>query len=220
MRPDPIVLLRRMLTDEDAALSLARRARRRRWAVFAATFPRLREMRVVDLGGTPSSWLSSGLQPAELVLLNVVEQESPLPWMTVVHGDACRLPRELASESFDLVYSNSVIDQVGGHARREEFAASAHSLAPRHWIQTAYRYFPLDPYWLFPGFASLPLGARVALTRTWRLSQQWRPDRDEALRLVLGVELMTELELRYYFPHAEVLRERVAGLTKSLVAVR
>ncbi len=67
--------------------------------MFAATFPRLREMRVVDLGGTPSSWLSSGLQPAELVLLNVVEQESPEPWMTVVRGDACRLPHELASES-------------------------------------------------------------------------------------------------------------------------
>jgi hypothetical protein len=41
----------------------------------------------------------------------------------------------------------------------------------------------------------------------------------EAVRWSLATELVSETELRHYFPGSEVWRERVLGMTKSLVAI-
>lgn len=63
---------------------------------------------------------------------------------------------------FDLVYSNSVIEHVGGHARSCDFAGMVKTLARRHWgVQTPYRYFSIEPHWLFPGLQFLPQSARA-----------------------------------------------------------
>ena len=86
-----------------------------------------------------------------------------------VVGDACSLPAELRGERFDLVYSNSVLEHVGGHDRRLAFAASVHELGDAHWIQTPYRYFPVEPHWLCPGLQLLPVRARAEVTLRWPL---------------------------------------------------
>ena len=184
-------------------------------------FPDLAEMRVLDLGGTADSWLQGAMRPAEVVLLNVrPSADASVSWLRALQGDACSPPRTVRDEHFDLVYSNSVIDQVGGHERRIRFAETVHSLAPRHWVQTAYRYFPLDAYYLLPGFASLPLASRGALARRWPLGPSSNPDYRSALAGALGIELLTVTHMRHYFPGSALLRERFLGMTKSLIAAR
>ncbi len=37
------------------------------------------------------------------------------------------------------------------------------------WVQTPYRYFPIEPHWIFPGFQFLPLSARTEISRRWPL---------------------------------------------------
>lgn len=41
-----------------------------------------------------------------------------------------------------------------------------------------------------------------------------------ALRSALSIELFSATEMQFLFPESEILRERVGGVTKSLVAVR
>lgn len=209
------------LADPDSRRSLSAWARRRRWAEFSRRFPEFAEMRVLDLGGTASFWQAAPVRPASLVLLNLFDQG--LPWdagARVQIGDACSPPRELARERFDLVVSNSVIGQVGGHARREKFAETVHRLGTHHWIQTPYRYFPIDPVFLFPGFTVLPFRLRVAISRGWPIGHRRAPSHSIAVDHVLSIEFLTKGELSHYFPDSDIWRERVAGLTKSLVAVR
>jgi hypothetical protein len=54
--------------------------------------------------------------------------------------------------------------------------------------------------------------------RHWYPARINYPGRGGELETVLEVELLSIVELQYYFPDAEVLRERFAGLTKSLIA--
>jgi hypothetical protein len=212
--------------------SVAARARRRRYARLLARFPDLAEMRVLDLGGEVHTWLGQSTRPTEVVLLNIPwqaqEQEQSLAgrpeaeWISAVGGDACDPPSQLLEKRFDLVYSNSVIEHVGGHQRREAFARSVHALAERRWIQTPNRYFPIEPHWLFPGFQFLPASARVRASRRWPLGHYWHrrhlPESDRVSD-VLRVELLSAAQLTFYFPTSEIVRERALGLTKSLIAV-
>jgi hypothetical protein len=200
--------------------SLGDRSRTRRWETFQRLFPDVAGLRVVDLGGTPATWLRAPVRPKHVVVVNLAELDDPgEPWLTVEHGDACALPERLFEQPFDIVFSNSLIEHVGGHARRQDLADAVHRLAPRHWVQTPYRYFPVEPHWLFPGMQFLPLRARAFIARVWPLAHT-RASREAATRVALGTELVSLTELRYYFPGSEIVRERFGPLVKSIVAVR
>lgn len=178
-------------------------------------------MRVLDLGGDARAWRLAPVRPLQVVLVNTFAQDDlEDDWLRAVTGDACELPPAVRAEHFDLVYSNSVLEHVGGHWRRTRFAEEVHGAAPHHWIQTPYRYFPLEPHWLFPGFQLLPVRLRAEITRRWPIGNyQTVRGLDEAVSFTLRTEMVSETELRHYFPSSEVWRERVLGLTKSLVAI-
>ncbi|MCW2941173.1 MAG: hypothetical protein JWN00_4158 [Actinomycetia bacterium] len=205
----------------DAPNSWGARFRQRRWNWLRETFPDLEEMSVIDLGGTAESWLRAPVRPASVHAVNLEEQPTDLPgWLRADYGDACALPDRILSNTYDLVLSNSVIEHVGGHARREQFAAAVHALADRHWVQTPYRYFPIEPHWVCPGFQFLPLAARARVAQYWPLVHTRPVDRLDALRTAISVELASRTEMKLYFPDSRIRSERIAGLTKSLIAVK
>jgi len=112
-------------------------------------------------------WLRAPFRPATIHIVNLQAPPSEVPaWMRVDQGDACALSDAIASGKYDLVFSNSVLEHVGGHAQRARFADNVHALSTRHWVQTPYRYFPVEPHWLSQGFQFLPLSARAEWARS------------------------------------------------------
>lgn len=211
--------LRRALADPLSPHSLSARSRRKRWDTFAECFPDLASMKVLDLGGVLASWGPARVMPANLTMVNLFPQDSNSGTVEAIEGDACKLPSALRKQRFDLVFSNSVIEHVGGHDRREGFAESVLSMADHHWVQTPYRYFPIEPHWVFPGFQFLPLRGKVAVTRHWPLGRHTSVQ-DEAVDAAMTVELLDVTAMRHYFPGSEIRHERLGGVTKSLVAIR
>ena len=211
--------IRERVVDRDDSWGGRRRARRWDWLV--REFPDLERMSVLDLGGDAGTWMQSRLHPASVHVVNIDTPPAEVPaWITVDTGDACALPAAIASRRYDLVFSNSVIEHVGGHERRLRFAESVHALAPMHWVQTPYRYFPVEPHWVAPGMQFLPVRARAALARRWPLAHVRSADLRDALTGVLWTELLDRSQMRYYFPDSVLLSERLAGLTKSLIVVK
>jgi hypothetical protein len=200
--------------------SLGARSRARRWGLFTSLFPHLEDMSVVDLGGTVETWLRAPVRPRQVLVLNLEDQPAETPdWITTAKADVCRLPDSLR-DRHDLAFSNAVIEHVGGHLKRVDFANTVRELADRHWVQTPYRYFPVEPHYLFPAFQFLPLTLRARLLRRWPLVHTPPSDRTGALAAALDVELLSRTDMRYLFPESRLIAERLAGITKSLVAVR
>ena len=105
-------------------------------------------------------------------------------------------------------------------SRQFDHATGVLDLAPRHWIQTAYRYFPIDAYTLFPLQQCLPLHTRAFVTRHWPLGHRHTADWRESVLDNLRMESLSATALRAYFPDSEIVRERWCGLTKSLIAMK
>lgn len=210
--------VRRRIADPTNKQSLGSRMRARRWERLYEHFPDLADMRVLDLGGTVDHWRGLPVRPSHLTIVNVHGQSCDDPAVEVLVDDACAIEEVVADRQFDLVYTNSVIEHVGGHARRIRFAENVRSLAPRHWVQTPYRYFPIEPHWLFPGFQFLPVSQRVWITERWPLGFNQQKG-EEALAEVLNTELIDRTEMRYLFPDSELFFERVAGVPKSMISV-
>jgi len=204
--------------DPDRSGSLTHRCRQQRNEEFKRRFPDLADMRVLDLGGTTVSWRVAGLRAAHVTIVNLDPAEDPgEPWMEVIQGDGC----VGGFGKFDLAFSNSVLEHVGGHARRQQFADVIQESAPAYWVQTPYRYFPIEPHWLFPGFQFLPFAARVAITKHWNIGHNPAlADNAAAAALVASTELVSATEIRAYFPNSTIWFERFGGFPKSIVAYK
>jgi hypothetical protein len=177
-------------------------------------------MRVLDLGGTPESWQLAPVAPRAVTTVNLMPAESLTSGVAAIQADACDLPSSVANDHFDLVFSNSLLEHVGGHVRRQRLADNIHSLADRHWVQTPYRYFPIEPHWLVPGMQWLPYEARIRVSMHWNRGHIRTHTREEAREQVDEIELIGISQMRGYFPSSVFWYERFAGLIKSLVAIQ
>jgi hypothetical protein len=225
----------RRLADVDAAASFSNRRRTRRFEAFARLVDDLprqpsRPLRILDVGGRSAFWEQRGWAGREDVHVVIVNLESELAACETEHtgydnielhaGDATNLS-EFPDGSFDLAFSNSVIEHLQTFERQAAMAAEVLRLAPRYWVQTPNFWFPIEPHFLTPGWHWLPVSVRVALLRRRRWG--WRgpcPDPNEARELVREVRLMRATELRRLFPGAELRRERIGPFVKSFMAVR
>lgn len=181
-----------------------------------------RPFRILDVGGRQQYWdvvAPEGLAGISVVLLNVERQDVTRSGFELVEGDARSLAR-FADRSFELVFSNSVIEHVGERADQRAMAAEIQRVGQRYYVQTPNRGFPVEPHFLVPGFQFLPVSVRVALLTRFRLGWHERvPDPDEARRVVESVRLLSAHELVALFPGCTLHRETLAGLTKSLIVV-
>ena len=211
--------IRSLFVNKEA--SLAGRMRLRRWEIVRAHFPDLSAMKVLDLGGTMDWWVRSPVLPKHVTVVNLeIDEGSEAPWLTTVQGDACRPDSILDGQSFDLVFSNSLIEHVGGHGARVALANVIRSLAPRYFVQTPYRYFPVEPHWVFPGMQFLPVPVRRYIAPRWPLGHTRGWDPKQAFDQVLSTELIGATEMRTYFPDGQLIWERFLGLPKSMIVVR
>jgi hypothetical protein len=210
--------LRRQLVDSPS--SIGGRFRSQRWSMLASAFPDIQSMSVIDLGGRADAWRWAPVRPGHVHVVNLETPDpSPPEWMEVDQGNACELPSTIRSRRYDLVFSNSVLEHVGGHRQRVAFAESVHALSDRHWVQTPYRYFPIEPHWLFPWFQHLPVALRILISQHWPLLHTPSKEYSAAAQAVLSVELLSKTEMKYYFPGSTIVSERIGPVSKSLIAI-
>lgn len=216
-------LFHHYIADNRNPASLASRMRRRRFALFRALLEQPpRAQRILDVGGTVGFWEAmQALSPdVSVTLLNLQPSSQALPpGFHAVSGDA-RAMREFRDGEFDLVFSNSVIEHVGTLDDQLRMADEVRRVGKRYFVQTPNRYFPIEPHFLLPYFQFYPRTLQVELTRHFALGWYAKiPNRERALAHVQGHRLLSEREMQRLFPDAQIHRERIAGLTKSLLAI-
>jgi hypothetical protein len=153
-----------------------------------------------------------------LTLLNRTAARIDTPGVAVVAGDA-RDMSEFPDASFDVVFSNSVVEHVGSFADQAAIAGEVQRVGRRFFLQTPNRFLPVEPHFLVPGFQFLPIRSRAWLHGCCDLGWMKRAGSYEAaLQEVGDLRLLTPTELKSLFPSAQIWLERFFGLPESYVA--
>lgn len=131
-----------------------------------------RPVRILDVGGTEQFWantLPSDFSGLSITLLNTRREETSgtLPIASEA-GDGRDLSR-YATHEFDFCFSNSVIEHLGTLADQCRMAAEIRRVGKGYFVQTPYRYFPIEAHFHVPGWAQMPLSIRTALHRRFDL---------------------------------------------------
>lgn len=209
------------IADNREEDSLAVQFRRKRSAFFSSLLSKLeRPVHILDIGGTESYWKTTGMVSEEgifITLLNLSLNEVSLPNAESVKGDARDLQYE--DGKFDVVFSNSVIEHVGGPADQMKMAGEVRRVGKRYFIQTPNKFFPLEPHFLFPFYQFLPVPVQVSLLRNFDLGWFKRtPEPEKAREIVESIRLLGKRHFRELFPNARIYEEKILWLTKSFVA--
>jgi hypothetical protein len=137
----------------------------------------------------------------------------------MVVGDATRLPFE--DNSFDIVFSNSVIEHVYTAANQVLFANESRRVAKSYWVQTPAKEFFFEPHFLVPIVHWCSKEVQKPLLRHLvRWGWQGRPDEATLDKMVAELRLLTHKEFGALYPDGEIWTERFLGWPKSYTAVR
>jgi SAM-dependent methyltransferase len=182
-------------------------------------------MQIPDIGGYPWFWTESETAMSfRITVLNTkfppAAQDYRKAGIELVLGDATAL--DYADGAFDIVFSNSVVEHVGGFEKQVTFAKEVRRMGRGYWILTPAREFPIGPHLLAPFIHWLPRRMHspwlVRHCTGWGVMQ--RPSKNEIQTILSEVRLLSGSEVRRLFPDATVFTERFFGLPKSYVAYR
>jgi SAM-dependent methyltransferase len=196
--------------------------RRRKLALFMERIRPGPQTRVVDVGvgdtgfGTEPGVASShnffeALYPwperitavSDVPLPNFAQE---FPTITTVTASGTDLPFE--DDAFDVAFSNAVVEHVGGRDEQRRFVAELCRVAPRVFLSTPNRWFPLETHTLVPFVHWLPrpVAGRIfgALGK-----DGWK-----------RVDLLTKRELLELFPPSVEARVIESRITISVAATR
>lgn len=211
----------RTLGDISDPTSLSNTLRDRRFRLFdRLTAPLSRPLHIIDIGGTTSFWERrgwAGHRDVRITLVNLAKQARRYPNIDSVVGDARDL-HEFDDKSFDVAFSNSVIEHLSSFDNERLMANEVQRVARAHWVQTPNFWFPIEPHFHFVGWQWLPRTLRIEMLRRRRCG--WRgpcPDREEACKLVDEIRLLRQRELAELFPRSTIRAERICGLAKSWI---
>ena len=196
--------------------------RTRRLEFFVSKYPNLSMLSVLDVGGTPSMWEilkeSFGLVPKRIVLLNKYHQKGSNFNYEFVLGDARQLP--YSDKSFDLVFSNSVIEHVGSEEDQFKFARECERVGKEIYIQTPNHWFPVEPHILtfFVHWLPRPLYKKLSFLSVMFIVQFLRiKAKVNVSQWVDNTKLLSRKQLRKLFSNRIIIEERVCGLIKSFI---
>ena len=150
------------------------RSRRRKFGLFMETMAPTAETTVLDVGVDDFAFGELSVNEGSCGTLNFFEEMYPWPARLTARRPARgrALPRELPRRratfradalelpfedgSFDIVFSNAVIEHVGGEEEQRRFVAEALRVGRRAFITTPNRWFPVEVHTRLPLVHWLP----------------------------------------------------------------
>ena len=159
----------------------------------------------------------SGFAPAPTPIDHIPDGA---PEIHTLQGDARQLAME--NQSYDIVFSNSVIEHVGDFQDQIKFAKEARRVGKRLWIQTPARSCPIEPHYLGPFIHWFPQSWHVPLARWASIRGLTKSASIEELSdIASNTRLLNKHEFESLFPDCDILTEKLLFIfPKSYIAIR
>jgi SAM-dependent methyltransferase len=185
---------------------------------FSNIFSLTNQTRIIDVGGYKFNWSLIEEEPSVL-LVNLEDEQWVDGRFKKVKGDGRRL--EYGNNSFDIAYSNSVIEHVGDWQDQIAFANEIRRVAPCYYVQTPNKWFFIEPHLIAPFIHWLPKSVMKKLIPYFSV-WYWitRPSQVEIDAFIKAIRALDNKNMQELFPDAEISEEKFLWATKSIIALR
>jgi SAM-dependent methyltransferase len=198
--------------------NLSRKSRTKKFELLRQVLPARPEDRVLDVGVSgevflqyaledvypyPDRIIAGGYEPREIV---AARQHYAQPQYAIFDG--CALP--FPDQSFDLVFSNAVIEHILGPGRQEKFAREVMRVGKSWFVTTPNFWYPFESHHHLPFFQFLPRPVQMQYNR---LLGTHIPK-----GAVQELGLLSARQMQALFPTSHIAQVRVTFWPETLVA--
>jgi SAM-dependent methyltransferase len=217
------------------AKEFSTRSRKNRGRLFIRYMEPTSRDKILDLGSGTGSHLSSIIPFRENIYIADINQyqlvygEEKYGYKPVQIDESGRLP--FSNQFFDIVFCSSVIEHVTAPKRevhkykthdtfyndsiqsQQVFANEIQRVGKRYFVQTPSKYFLIESHTWMPVLI-------VLLPRIWQIKlidflNLWWPKKTTP-----DWNLLTTYDMQRLFPNAEIVHEKLLGVTKSIMAIK
>ncbi|MCH7401598.1 methyltransferase domain-containing protein [Belliella kenyensis] len=216
--------IKHLLDSSDNPQSIGSMFRSRRFFVFEKlieqNFNRGSCIKILDVGGEEHFWKDKAFLDkfqVEITLLNLEAKDVDHPNLKAIKGNATDLS-EFETDTFDLVFSNSVIEHLYTFENQRKMANECMRVGKKFFIQTPNKYFPIEAHYALPFGQFLPRRLMFFLLTKTKISRMHRWDQGFAKQYLEEIRLLSLADYKSLFPNATIYKEKFLGLSKSFVA--
>jgi len=178
---------------------------------------------ILDVGGSQFNWQFIKSNP-KITVLNLLkpldgEWDDSKKNFFFESGDATKM--SFQNKSFDIAYSNSVIEHLYTWENQQKFASEVLRVGKAVYVQTPAKVFFMEPHWVTPFIHWLPIKMQSKLARhftVWGLIA--KPSQESIDSFLSERRLLNYKEFKDLFPGCKIERERFLFLTKSYIAIK
>jgi SAM-dependent methyltransferase len=210
------------------------KCRQRRGEIFKQYLNPGEEDLILDLGGGTGAYISQMIPFRKNVYIadinrKKLKKSAEKGFKTIVLNEDGTIPNEVGY--FDIIFCSSVIEHVtidkkdmetvqtnkefrkAALKRQKKLAEEIERVGKSYFVQTPYKYFPLESHSRLPFIlVLLPRKLQIKIIKFsrkfWfaRTSPDWN--------------LLTVKDMKFLFPGAKIIKERAFFFTKSLMAIK
>lgn len=194
------------------------KSRAKKFDLFHSLFRPASEDRVLDIGASGEVFLRYTFEdiypyPERIIaggyaLNEVASARHYYPQPNYAVFDGCALP--FPDKSFDLVFSNAVIEHILGPGRQQRFAQEVMRVGKSWFVTTPNYWFPFESHYHLPFIQFMPVGVQREYNR---LLGSHIP---KGTTQELG--LLSARQLQRLFPSSQIAKVRVTFWPETLVA--
>ncbi|WP_069470209.1 methyltransferase domain-containing protein [Candidatus Marithrix sp. Canyon 246] len=183
---------------------------------------------IIDVGGTKVYWNFIGEQflnekNVKITLVNLpgtfINPKDDKIFI-YIEADACDLS-QFNDNSFNIAHSNSVIEHVGSWEQMQQCAKEIRRVGENYFVQAPYFWFPIEPHYMVPFIHWFSEQIRISLVMKFSIGHiEKAKNLNEAVNEVIHMNLPNQTMFNQLFQDAKIRKEKVFGLTKSLVAIK
>jgi len=198
--------------------NLSRKSRTKKFDLLNQMFRARPEDRVLDVGVSGEVFLQYSLEdvypfPGRIVAggyeaREILAARRQYPQPQYAQFDGCALP--FPDQSFDLAFSNAVIEHILGPGRQEKFAQEMMRVGKSWFVTTPNFWYPFETHHHLPFFQFLPLPAQMQYNR---LLGTHIPK-----GTVQELGLLSARQMQRLFPTGQIAKVRVTFWPETLVA--
>ena len=202
--------------------NLTVQSRRKKFALFLSVFKPTLETTILDVGASGAAtgeraenfleeWYAYPEKITALVMGDISTFSKRYPTVQVQTGNGLNLP--FPDKSYDVVFSNAVIEHVGNREAQEQFVRECLRVGKHVFLTTPARGFPIESHTMIPFVHWLPQALRNPIYRALGRKNEGTPG---------YLTLLSARSFRKLFPAdvpVQIVRQRLSGMTSVLIAI-
>jgi len=191
-------------------------SRKKKFELFMRTFNPTEITSILDVGCGEGNFLElmypfkKSITCIDISEKNIEKFKKLHPNIKIMQGNAKDMPFE--DNSFDIVFSNAVIEHVGDINEQKKFAKEISRVGRNYFITTPNKFFPLEPHYRFPFFQFIPKKLQKILTNHFSIGNYPKGYWED-------INLLSSNQLKELFPESKIVKHRITFYPETLIAI-